>query len=682
MDIDPSSSGSVTIDTNPAALGLAAKGDVTVSLGSFHILHKTGSWQWSLEGHLSLSSPSTLKIKGLPISGTLDLATKDGGMDVTAQAGLGIKTINLTGDVVLHLDNQSGLSIENADVKVGEIPLGPLASIQGGSLAYTRTPDGHDVWSAKVSIKLPPGLPDNLAGDLELRDGQLSEISLSGSNWNRELAGIVFLQSLGLDVKLVPALDVTGSIGLTAGPEIPKLNIPAMSISASLEAKFGSPVVLTATGDLKLVGNVDLANTTVIWAIPNQFSATGHIGADVGPSFLHLHASADAKVAVAPNVFAVRGDGDISLPAGEGQGLVYISEKGIVALAYIHGPTVAGVTIAPVCAGVGYHWSGQTEWYADDGCAGAMVFKSGGNFADFNSAPKFTLAGHDPNLSSAGSYAVVVPPGLTQVQLGATAASGFPSFTLRSPSGEVIDAATAGTIGNLGHGTYLVVKDPVHKGTYVLVASPEAGSWTLTPTAGSPSITTIAQAHSAQPVRVVTHVLRHGANNVLTWKSTNTDGATLRFSDVDRFGDSTILSTSRSSGSRTFASVDDGLGGLHHVDILVTQNGLPQTIITGSSFTVPAPSPPAKAGAVSVSHQRNKVVVTWSAVPRAARYNVFLTTADGRRKYYALPISQRAITLNRVYSPNTVTASVSTVAADGLQSRSTTATLRLIGKRG
>ena len=71
------------------------------------------------------------------------------------------------------------------------------------------------------------------------------------------------------------------------------------------------------------------------------------------------------------------------------------------------------------------------------------------------------------------------------VTLGIPHPSGFPTFSLRAPSGQVIDGPP-GTIGTLGHGTYLVVQDPIAKGTYVLISSPHMWSFRTTFTSCTP----------------------------------------------------------------------------------------------------------------------------------------------------------------------------------------------------
>jgi hypothetical protein len=664
VDIDPGASGSVTIDTT--ALSITATGNVSVRLGTYQIFHKTGTWKKSIKLPLTLSSPSGLKVKGLPISGQLDLAPVPDGMDVTAQAGIGF--LHLTGDVGLHLSNQAGLSVKKLDIKVGNVPLGPLASIQGGSLAYSHTSDGHDKWSAMVTVKLPPGFP-TMMGNLEILDGTLSDIRVNANDINRDFVGIVFLQSLGLDVKLVPHLAVTGSIGLSAGPKIPVLNVKALSLSASLTADFGQPVVFTATGKLKVADKVDLANATARWAVPSQFSATGHIEGGIGPPWLGVHASADASVAVASDGFAVKGQGSVSVGPTNGQGLVYVSEKGIVALAYASGPTVLGVTIAPVCAGVGYHWGGSVDWYADDGCAGAMSFSSSGHFASTDAR------------QASSSYGIKVPPGDTQVELGATAAHGYPEFTLRSPSGHLISGA-AGTIGTLGRGTYLFVADPARHGTYVLISRPESGTWTLTPTAASVAITDVARATSLRPVRVTTRVRRRGPLWLLTWHASALSGAKLRFSDIGPLGEKTIITTSRSAGSVTFADFNDGVGGRHHIEILVARNGLPQATIVGSSFTIPRPFGPPKPHALRLRHEGSTAVLTWAPAPGAYLYAVLITTSDGQRRFYDQPANQRRVTLGHVLAPDVVSASIRTVALTGLESRAANTNLRVSVKPG
>jgi len=70
---------------------------------------------------------------------------------------------------------------------------------------------------------------------------------------------------------------------------------------------------------------------------------------------------------------------------------------------------------------------------------------------------------------------LVVPRGQAETLIGARGAGGYPSFTLRSPAGQVITPASVQ--GAVGSGGYRWVQDPPKDGTYVLLGRPEPGTW-------------------------------------------------------------------------------------------------------------------------------------------------------------------------------------------------------------
>src|SRR5205807_5389 len=164
----------------------------------------------------------------------------DGSVDITANAEVGpSEGIHATGDMQLKVSNSLGLELDHAQISLFELPIKALL-IKDASLTYDRTAEG-DRWQGAVKLELPKGLP-TLDGQVAITDGRLSEFGILASEINRPIGEVVYLQKIGLDVKLIPNIDAIGSLGLSAGPKIPEVDAPAIGLDTSLEANFADPV--------------------------------------------------------------------------------------------------------------------------------------------------------------------------------------------------------------------------------------------------------------------------------------------------------------------------------------------------------------------------------------------------------------------------------------------------------
>ena len=264
------------------------------------------------------------------------------------------------------------------------------------------------------------------------------------------------------------------------------------------------------------------------------------------------------------------------MPGVSGSGFLYASEKGITGCAVVSaGPAQVG-------GGFGYPWGGGLGdirlWF--DSC-GALDFNSAGDFSGLQGAREAAVR----------PLTLRVPKGQHQTLIGAMGVSAEPDFTLRSPRGTTI-TARLGAQGPLDGGGYRVVSDPLRHGVYVVIARPAAGVWTLQLAPGSPAIRRFGSALSAPPARVSAKVTRVRGREVLRFAATPVPGQRLRFLEIGRYVIRDLLDTSRSRGALRFTPTDTGNGEIRHIEILVSQNGLPRTQLAGPRFRVPRPARP------------------------------------------------------------------------------------------
>ena len=644
VDITPQLGGSVEID--PSKLTLSAK-LASVDLGS--LLVYEGALHVNLSSPFRLSVPKETELKGIPLAGQILLEPISSGMNVTANATIGEQEgPNVTGEIKLHVTNKLGLVLENLKLAVGEIELAKPKGlkIEKAELSYAHSSSG-DVWSGAVAIALPDPMP-GLEGNLAITNGRLSEIGVAVSAINKPIGEVVYLQKLGLDVRWEPEVAVTGTLGLSAGPSLPVLNAPLAELETTLAVEFAQPTVITATGKVTLIGSVELANAEAKWTLPNHFEFKGEASFSEGPASIRVAGYG----LVSDEGFAFKGEGEISVPDVSGSGLAYMSEKGITGCAQV---TTGPLT---VYGGFGYHWGGELELWADN-CE--ML--------------KFKTSAHLSAISS-GAVSFQVPAGQAEALIGARGEGGYPSYTLRSPSGQLI-TRSSGEQGAVGAGGYRWVTDPPRNGSYVLLGRPQPGTWTLTPLAGSAKIDWTGSALGAPPVRVKARVIRRGRRDVLSWSARAIPGQALRFEEVGKRTGDVILKTSKAHGRITFTPADTGYGEARHLQIEVSMEGLPRKTLTGPSFLVRAPAHPLAPRRISIVRDGHGVRISWRPVGGRASFEVLVLSSDGRRERFHVRAGQHSLIFPDVIAPAHLSVSVATVAPDGLESRPGRAQLRL-----
>ncbi len=621
--------GSTTVTVSPLAESVTATGPVTVSLGSIPIYN--GDLNLSLAGSFSIAKKGKVKIKGLPISGNFQLSPTPDGMQVTAFAGVK----GFTGNLTLLVDNDGSLDLKKLRLGLGNLPFKQLV-IKNASLTY-QSVSGGDQWTGDVKVQLPDNLPA-IDATLSILNGQLADVGATASGINKPIGEIVFLQSLGLDLGFSPHFTATGSIGLTGGPKLPVVNAAAVGLNATLEADFGWPVVLTATGDITVAGDVQLAQAHAVWTIPNKLSLDGTAGFSLAGASVNFTGSG----LVNQKGFGFYGNGALSLPGhSDVKAFGYLSEKGV---------TSCGIFSAGplnVLLGFGYRWGDDLPSLWFDSC-GALAFK--------------TAAGSSVAHGAGGGTTFDVPRGQRQTLVSATGLGAYPAFSLRSPSGAVISSAGP-TDGPIDHGGYLWLQDPDRQATDVVLARPTPGIWTLVPAPGSAPVTSTGVALSAPKLAVVTRVRRRGRHEQLTWRAPNVPGETLAFSEVGARTSAAIANTSKARGSVTFAPSSDGTTSLRRIRVVVEINGLPQAILKGAKFRPPSRGRPGTPRRISLVHRGGRVVVTWSRAAGASDYLVIVHDTNGRRDFFQQAANRRRVTVSPVLAPDRVTATVQAVSA-------------------
>jgi hypothetical protein len=631
VDLVPSGSGTVTID--PRALTLTCSGEVRVYLGSIEVYHHTLGWK--LQGNLKLSLPPDVTIKGVAIKGDLQLApsgSKGGLMQVIANAEVG----PITGAMQLELTNAVGLQIQSASLSwQGGLPLKQLV-VKSAALSYAHTSAG-DEWTGKVSVELPAKLP-TLGGKLAILNGKIAEVGLTASKINKPIGEIVYLQKIGLDVRVVPHITATGELGLSAGPTLPLVNAPAASLEGTLTADFGNPVVLSATGTVMVAGKINLASAKAKWTVPSRFELSGEAKISAGP------ASVDARVSgfVASGGFSLYGNGSVSIPGASGNGIVYLSEQGVGACFM---ESIGPLTVAE---GFGTRWRLEFPSLWFDSC-GLEDYKS-----------KATASSSVLARSSSAGETIQVPAGQEQTLIGARGVSDFPAIEVQSPGGQLIDPAN-GLSGPVEGGGYRFVSDPIHHGTYVILARPKPGNWRIIAEPESPQIASYGSAKGAPPLGIKARVKHSGHGYTLSWSATQIKGEQIRFSEVSATTTRKLNVTSSANGSLSFRPAEPYAGGKRTIEALISVDGMPRMVAT-ASFRVPRRALP-KVRQLRISRHGSQAVIRWQ--PQRMATDLWINLSDGRRIFFALPPGSHAKRVRLYPWTKRATASIRPVTVTG-----------------
>src|SRR5439155_14591667 len=371
-----------------------------------------------------------------------------------------------------------------------------------------------------------------------------------------------------------------------AGPKLGSLP-PAFQLDGKFIYQAGDPAAYAFTGDAKLVGH-QLASAGLEYHTNGYFHAFGKIGFHVGPNNASgVDASVDGWAT--KSAFEVDGQLGVTAPGGfsiRGKGLV--SSLGIAACGEWNG----------LSAGAGYKWGGDISFF--DNCG----------FSGFHPSKATARA------AQAGIRTVQVPAGAKGAAFAIVGSGAAPKVVLTGPGG--LSLTTPASADSVQNDRFMLVQNPDTHTTYVLVAHPPAGAWTITPQPGSAPITDVQQADPLPAPNVRASVTGKGAKRRLAWKLTAIKGQKVTF--VERSGSvARVLGrTTGAAGSMNFAPAD-GPGGTRRIEAIVEQDGFVREVDKVARFVAPKPRRLAAPRRARLTLSRSRLTVRWSTVPGATR---------------------------------------------------------------
>jgi PKD repeat protein len=226
-----------------------------------------------------------------------------------------------------------------------------------------------------------------------------------------------------------------------------------------------------------------------------------------------------------------------------------------------------------------------------------------------------------------------IPAGLHTENLLMTSLTGVPQVTITGPSGTYTTSTSPQPAGRAP--TFLSgIIAPQHQLNLALI-NPKAGAYTVTPVAGSPPIEPVLEAHPLPAPNIRVHVVRSGSRRVLKYSLRPEPGQKVEFLERAADADTPIgKPTARSHGSIVFTPQPNATRRQRQIVAQLFENGLVEPAHVVGSYTAPTPPKLRAPRKVSVKRRHNLAAISWTAVPAATGYQVWVIGSDGRRVMY------------------------------------------------
>ncbi len=633
IDFVPSEAG-VRILFDPRRLELSTSGDFKVQVGPV-ILYEGRLKDRSLRATFPLRIPGQTQLKGFPVSGEARVTLRTDGAEIGVNVSLAALG-GVSGAATLQANQENGLRLDALSLKVPRAQIRAVP-ITDAELTYTRTPEGQDRWTGGATVGLPGPRIASLGGSATLLDGRFAEASgeLTG---NVSVGPGIFLTAVRARLVLEPEFGLGGGMSVSVGPQV--AGVTAATISGDFFYQDGNPATFKISGDIALV-KVRLSQGSLAYRTDGRVDFSGNL--DLALKGFGFTGSMTGWVD-GLRAFNAEGEGNVGFNGVGPGGKAVLSTRG--------GAACGG--IGPLKIGFGFRWEDFPE-PSFDGC-------DLDSFSEVRSAQSAPI---DPG----ASRTVRVTRGTRGLAIAASGAQGAPAIAVRSPSGETIAPPATGALVDQAAGR-LAFRNADQSTTYIVVARPEAGDWTVTVDAGSTAVTALRRAGALAPARVRARV-RGGR---IVYSATRRRGQQIEFVERGIDVNRRIALTGRSRGSVRFRPAE-GPAGLRVVTANVLQDGLPRDAFTVTRFRARTVRPGRVRG-VRVRRTARSARVSWRGAANAGAYNVRVRISDGRSLLLRASARRRTVTVRGVARRMRVTASVRAVTRGGRAGKAGTATSR------
>jgi hypothetical protein len=546
----------------------------------------------------------------------------------------------ITGGVSVSTDNAHGLLLDSVDIRVPEAFLGPL-EVDNLFFHYQRQGNvwngGADVIFPGGALKATPPPPDNGFG---LKDGSFDHagatltfaepieiftgVDLTHISFSLGLNPTRFTGGVGIDV--VDIVHVDGSLAMVFASSGAPYVFPA-NAGPGLESIAGHRVSSTAFavgGKVSLItpiGDLALGSAYALYVFPDYLEFGGGFYYDFGVGHLDGHIfgalqPSKAKFDLEGGLHACIDDlGCLGIDA-------VVSSRGIAGC--------VDTFVADV--GFGDYWGHFPSIYFH-GC-------DIGPYTDRAAADRSRA-----QISAVGSTQFRLGAGLPSAMVKATGATDAPQVTLTGPHGEHMTTPAAPRYVNGSKFTWL--RQRVSKTTFIGIAHPAAGTWTLSIQPGSSPITSVSHANGLAQPQIHARVTGRGSRRTLTYAVGSLDGREITFAEQGP-GTARVIGHATAAHGRLHFTPGPGPAGRRRILATVAHNGLQMKQLTVTSYKAPGPQRPARPANVRATRRRGGLVISWGRSRGAVRYAVSVQLSDGRRQLLLTRGGKRTVQVGSV----------------------------------
>lgn len=612
-------------------------------------------------------SGGKLAIGPLEITGTPDLTVeKDDKLGNVTKAKVQVElpkefSGGITGTATVLFRHGAGPVLDGAGFTVGEgvvrgLPLKDIkVEFEGAAGSDSLFPSTVTA-EAATDASQPPYLSRGLAVRIAITDGRLTKLGADVTDINRPLPNTpLFLQKIGFDLETSPPAYFGVNVGLTVGPEVKGKAVAGLDATGKI---FFDPFGLELEGKLTVV-DFEIASANAKYQ-SGRIDITGQIDASREFFGTQVGWRAGGRGVATSSVFLLEGNGDLQLGPVGARGDVLLSNLGYAACASFK------ILFKRVVVGLGAEWGDRPDI---GGSCNLDAFRPAG-------AELARLAGGPVT----AAVPIRVPTGRRTLAIGAIGTTAPPVFTLTDPQGRAttIDPAAPGVVPIAGdpRPAAFVQTIVARRGTYVVLAAPSPGRWTVRAAPGPSTVDRFETAGELPRVRVSATVTGPRARRRLAYRVAARRGQQVRFVERTPRGQQPLFATRAARGTVRFTPSDDGSRGTRQIVAFVLQNGLLRTTKVVARFASPAVVRPARVPGLRLRRRGTSVLATWRPAARAARYRVRVAVSDGRRVLYFRAARRRGVAVKAVQPGERVTVKVFGYSAAGRPGRPATRSIR------
>ena len=382
-----------------------------------------------------------------------------------------------------------------------------------------------------------------------------------------------------------------------------------MTGTVSITFTNGGPVVVEVDGTGTVHG-YSIANGKLIFRSNGYFEVDGNV--DIDLDVADLQAGIQALVDLPSKEFSASANGFLRVG---GQDIA--SAQGVVSSL---GVAACGSSFG-VNAGFSYPWGGSPS---------VSVGLGGCDISPYVIQPMSTARDvRLPGATGARERAAIVHTASATAfeDIAVTGSGAPPSVVLHGPHGQSVTPVTLGPAASTAAAVALPA--PNNDTTYVMVRNPGGGTWTVSPAAGSSTITSVSAARGYMPPTIKCHVSGGGAVRRFTYAVSTQPGQSVTFAERSKDTYHLLGAAKRAHGTLHFTPAS-GAAGERTIDAIVSDDGVDREIIAVTRYRAPGPITPGRVNGLRVRRTGRHFQIRFASATGASYYVLTIRASDGR----------------------------------------------------